>query len=92
MTRWKTLAKLSATCWPTSATLHEPPDSATIDVICTASIPQGTIRLKSESSVLTFKAKPWNVTQRVTWTPIEAIFLPRTQTPVKPGKRVPPMP
>ena len=48
----------------------------------TPSMPQGTIRLKYESSVVTLSAKPCQVTQSRACTPIDAIFLPRVHTPV----------
>ena len=32
-----------------------------------------------------FNAKPWEVTQRLTWTPMAAIFFPSTQTPTALG-------
>ena len=36
----------------------------------------------NDRSVVTLRAKPWVVTQRDRWTPIEAIFAGPTQTPM----------
>src|SRR5205823_3872779 len=58
------------------------PASRAIDVITTPSMPHGIMRSKKERSVVTLRANPCHVTQSRAWTPIEAIFFPRVQTPV----------
>ena len=51
------------------------PSSAERLVMRTPGIPQGTMRSKYRSSVLTLRANPCQVTQSLAWTPIEATFL-----------------
>ena len=52
------------------------PSSRASEVIRHASIPQGTIHSNGCRSLLTLIAKPWVVTPRLTWTPIEPILRP----------------
>ena len=66
------------------------PNSRQSEVIRTPSIPQGTTHSNGCRSLLTLMAKPWVVTPRLTWTPIEPILRPSggpppTQTPVRPS-------
>ena len=60
-----------------------------IEVIRMPLKPQGTIRSKALRSVLTFKANPCLLTQRLTCTPMEAILASPIQTPVCPARRSP---
>ena len=56
------------------------------DVIRTPSRPHGTTHSNGCRSLSTLTAKPWVVTPRETWMPIEAILRSSTQTPVSPSR------
>ena len=62
------------------------PVSSRREVILTPSSPQGTIHSNGCRSQSTLIAKPWVVTPRETWTPIEPIFASPAHTPVKPSR------
>src|SRR5207247_2404697 len=64
------------------------PRHFSMDVMIPPSWPHGRILRNSRRSVVTLWAKPWNVTFRWTASPIDAIFLPPTQTPRSGPSRV----
>src|SRR6185437_13183862 len=65
--------------------------SAAREVTGLSEIPHGTMSLKESRLVVTFRAKPCEVTAREMWTPMAAILaggLSSVQTPVNPEMRV----
>ncbi len=68
------------------------PKSSAMDVTLRLDNPHGMMPLKYDRSVLTLRAKPWLVTQRVNLTPMAAILALLTHTPVMPGARPASMP
>ena len=62
------------------------PVSLVTEVMRTPSRPQGTTHSNGCRSLSTLMAKPWVVTPRETWTPIEPILRSSTQTPVRPSR------
>src|SRR5207342_2451391 len=90
----KTSSRAATACGTTSSTPTARPSSRAIVVNAASSSPQAVIHsVNGAGSRSTLRAYPCVVTQRVTWTPIEAIFrgpcplLGGIQTPVNPSYR-----
>ena len=62
------------------------PVSLVTEVMRTPSRPHGTTHSNGCRSLSTLIAKPWVVTPRETWTPIEPILRSSTHTPVSPSR------